>query len=87
MPKLVHFDEAHAVIEMSIVTPPFILDFAAATVDYSPDFTEEAMDIWWDEVRESFGEDFDVARDVFHGLKRRHGIHYWDMKPRNLRVR
>ena len=41
------FDESLLVIEMSIVRPPFLLDFAAATLDVEPDFPEGTLDDWW----------------------------------------
>ena len=87
VPGLLAFDEQRLVLEMSIVAAPFLLDFAAATVDTRPDFTEDALAIWWQDVEDAFGEDFDVARDVFWGLQRLYGIWYWDLKPRNLRFR
>ena len=73
-------------IEMSIVTPPCLLDFAAATVDFAPDFPE-GLDEWWERVHDDFGADFPVAESVFHGLVNEYGIYYWDLKPRNLQIR
>jgi hypothetical protein len=86
VPRLVGYDRQRQVIEMSIVAPPFLLDFAAATVDTRPDFTDDAMEAWWQEVKDNFGDDFEVVSDVFWGLQRLHGIWYWDLKPRNLQI-
>jgi hypothetical protein len=72
-------------IEMSIVSPPCLLDFAATTIDFMPDFPE-GLDEWWDRVRDDFGDDFPIAESVFWGLQR-YGIYYWDLKPRNLQIR
>jgi hypothetical protein len=68
VPVLLHYDATHRLIEMSTVRPPFLLDFAGATLDDASDF----------------GDDFPVARDVFWVLVSKYGIYYWDLKPRNL---
>src|SRR5688500_9964734 len=46
VPTLVSFNEKLLILEMSIVKPPFLLDFAAATVDTPHDFTDDAMSLW-----------------------------------------
>src|SRR5712671_5470516 len=35
-PQLIGFDDSLLVIEMTIVTPPFVLDFAGAFLDWDP---------------------------------------------------
>jgi hypothetical protein len=87
VPTLMTYSRKLGVLEISIVKKPFLLDFAAATVDKPNDFTPDAMSDWWDRVRDDFGDDFETARDVFWSLKRLHGIYYWDLKPRNLQIR
>lgn len=86
VPKLVGHDQSLRVIEMSIVSPPFLLDFAAATLDFAPDFPE-GTDEWWARVRDDFADDFAVAESVYWGLVQQYGIYYWDLKPRNLQLR
>lgn len=68
VPTLMGCSEQHRVLELSIVKPPFLLDFAAATVDEPHDFTPDAMEMWWQKVLDDFGDDFPIARDVFYGL-------------------
>jgi hypothetical protein len=46
MPELMGFNDDLSVIEMRIVTPPFILDFAKAWLDRPADFTPEQMEDW-----------------------------------------
>src|SRR5206468_13079847 len=41
VPQLIRFDDELRIIEMSIVTRPFILDFAGAWLDTPPDFPDE----------------------------------------------
>ncbi len=52
VPQLIRFDEELLVIEMSIVTRPFVLDFAGAYLDRPPGFPEE-MWIEWEAENES----------------------------------
>jgi len=40
IPRLHAVDVSRHVIEMSIVQPPFLLDFASAYLDYPPDFSD-----------------------------------------------
>jgi hypothetical protein len=87
IPTLMTYSSKLQVLEISIVKPPCMLDFAAATVDKPNDFSDEAMEIWWADVADAFGDDFGVAADVFWAMKEEHGIFYWDLKPRNLQFR
>ena len=87
VPLLANHDADLRIIEMSVVKPPFLLDFAAAILDDTPDFTDDALSDWWDKVEFDFGDDFPVARDVFWALVHTYGIYYWDLKPQNLRFR
>src|SRR6516165_4490321 len=43
VPSLIRYDDELWVIEMEIVSPPFVLDFAGAYLDEPPDFPEEIM--------------------------------------------
>jgi hypothetical protein len=47
VPQLIRADDRLRIIEMSIVTRPFVLDFAGAYLDAPPDFTDEiqALDV------------------------------------------
>ena len=87
VPVLLRSDRSLQVLELSVVKPPFLLDFAGATLDNPRDFTEEAMSDWWDSVRDNFGDDFSRARDVYWTLIQQFGIYYYDLKPGNLRMR
>lgn len=46
VPQLLGFNRELLVIEMRIVTPPFILDFAKAWLDVPPDFSPEVLEDW-----------------------------------------
>lgn len=56
VPKLIAFDDALLVIEMTVVKRPFVLDFAGAYLDHAPDFSEEVMADWYAERSAYFGK-------------------------------
>ncbi len=81
VPRLVGFDSKLLVVEMSIVKPPFLLDFAQTTLDQPPDFD---MEEYWERVRERFEDRFQLVESVFWELVHKHGVYYWDLKPGNI---
>jgi hypothetical protein len=46
VPVLVDFDDRLLAIEMTIVSPPFVLDFGGAYLDRPPDYTPEVWADW-----------------------------------------
>ena len=84
VPQLIDADEELMVIEMSIVTRPFLLDFASAYLDSAPDFPEETMEEWYREKMEQFGGRWGEVQAVLEELKRRLGIHLLDIHPWNI---
>lgn len=83
VPRLVGFDDDLLVIEMTLVQPPFLLDFAQAVLDEPLDFPD-GLDEWWERVEAAFGERFSIARAVYDELEAKYGIYYYDLAPRNL---
>lgn len=86
VPQLLDLDDELGVIEMTIVRPPFVLDFATAALDSPPDFPEEVLADWYAEKREQFGEDWPKAAAVVRALERL-GIFMLDVHPGNIRAR
>lgn len=84
VPQLIGFSAELHIVEMSIVRPPFILDFAGSFLDHSPDFGPEAIEHWQAEKKEEFGDRFGIAIGLFEELRRRYGIYAWDLSPRNV---
>lgn len=58
IPKLLHADDELWVVEMEIVSPPFVLDFAGAYLDFPPDFPDDVMDTWRAQKKEQYGADW-----------------------------
>lgn len=77
-------DDTNMVIEMSIVHPPWVLDFAQSTLDEPPDFPPEVWEDWWDGVREAFEENWPKAEALYLTFKRQYGVYHLDLKPRNV---
>lgn len=51
VPELLAYHDGLWVLEMTVVTRPFVLDFARAYLDHAPDFSEEVLDEWRTESR------------------------------------
>jgi hypothetical protein len=83
VPQFLGADDELLVIEMTIVTRPFVLDFASAYLDRPPEFPEGVMDDWEAEKREEFGGNWPVVESVLQTL-RSHGVHLLDVNPRNI---
>ncbi len=84
IPQLVGSNDSLLVIEMTIVFPPCILDFAKSYVDHPPDFSPEVLADWHTEAESSFGERWSIVTSIL-GWLRSYGIYYFDAKPTNIR--
>src|SRR5688572_11352035 len=65
VPRLVNYDRDLLVIEMTIVEPPFLLDFAQSVLDEPLDFPE-GLDEWWERIAPDFGNRLSIVQDVFN---------------------
>jgi hypothetical protein len=83
IPRLVAFDDRLLAIEMGIVSPPFILDFAKCWLDNPPDYSPEVLDDDKARGQELFGVRWPEVVSLVWGL-RRFGIYYQDAKPANI---
>jgi len=53
VPEVMRWDDAVLVIEMTLVTRPFVLDFARACLDFPPDFS---LEVWGESHRRWSGK-------------------------------
>ena len=83
VPDLVRFDDELRVIEMNIVAPPFVLDFAGARLDFPPEFPDEVWEQWEAEKIEQFGPRWPEVRAVLGALEDL-DIYVLDVSPRNI---
>jgi hypothetical protein len=84
VPVLLRFDDQFMAIEMTIVRPPFVLDFAGAYMDSPPEFSDQVWADWEAEKREQFGALWDNVSAIMTELKLL-GIYLLDPSPSNIR--
>jgi hypothetical protein len=68
---------------MTVVKPPFVLDFAGAYLDFAPEFSDEIWEEWTRKNDEQFGSDWPMARVILDELQDL-GIHMHDPSPSNI---
>src|SRR5690349_193342 len=64
VPVPLRFDDDFMAIEMTIVTPPFVLDFASATLDTQMEFSEEIWADWVVTKQEQFGSQWETVQAI-----------------------
>jgi hypothetical protein len=67
-------------IEMTIVMPPFVVDFASASLDVSIEFSEEIWADWERTKQEQFGLQWETVQAILIELS-----HMLDPSPSNIR--
>ncbi len=83
VPELVRYDDELWIIEMTVVTRPFVLDFAGAFLDKAPDFSEEVLADWRAEKQEQFGHHWAEVERIVRSLEV-YGIYMVDVSPTNI---
>src|SRR5215208_5220217 len=85
IPILINHDDELRVLEMTVVNPPYIVDFASAWLDKPPDFSREVIDEWHQQLRESFGARFPDMMNVLETLANEAGVFMLDIHPHNVK--
>ena len=83
VPQMRRFDGELCVIEMSIVTRPFVLDFAGAYLDAPPAFSDEVWEQWEKDKREQYEGRWPEVQVVLTELER-FDIHMIDISSTNI---
>ena len=83
VPQFINADDGLRVIEMSIVTRPFVLDFAGAYLDARPDFPDEVWAEWEAGKRELFDARWPEVQKVLTALEE-FKIFMVDVSPSNV---
>lgn len=83
VPELIRYDDSLLILEMTIVTRPYVLDFAGAFLDYEPDFDSEVLADWHAEKREQFGKRWAEVQGILRTLED-YGIFVVDVNPNNI---
>jgi len=83
VPQLLSVDEKFRAIEMTIVRPPFLLDFADALLDEAPQFSEDVLRQWEEDKTEIFGAKWPEVTRVLAALHA-FGVYLLDVNPGNI---
>jgi hypothetical protein len=83
VPRLLGFDDNLWIIEMTVVTRPYVLDFAGAYLEYAPEFSDEVLADWRAEKQEQFGSHWPEAERIVRILES-YGIYLIDISPANI---
>ena len=83
VPRLIGYDDELWVLEISIVFPPFVIDFAKSYLDRPPDFSAEVLADDEERNREVFEDRWREVKSLLWAL-RQYGIYYMDPKPGNI---
>ncbi|KAA1260513.1 hypothetical protein LF1_30530 [Rubripirellula obstinata] len=87
IPRFVNHDDELMIVEMNIVSPPYLIDFGKAHLDRRPDFSDEVMDDYYREREELFEPDqWPIVLEAVSDLESI-GIYYLDLRPSNVRFR
>lgn len=85
VPQLLNYNDHLWVVEMSIVRPPFVLDFASAYLDVPPEYPAETVAERAALNAELFGPDWPEVELVIAAFER-YGIYLVDVHPGNIRL-
>ena len=83
VPQLLGHDSTRWIIEMSIVTRPFVLDFAGAYLDVPPQFPDETWTAWEAEKIDQFEGRWPKVQEILATLEMM-DIHMVDVSPSNI---
>jgi hypothetical protein len=83
VPQLIRAADDLRVIEMTIVTRPFVLDFAGAYLDAPPNFTNEIWADWEEQKRDQFDVRWSQVQAILSALEEM-DIYMVDVSPSNI---
>jgi hypothetical protein len=85
VPRLEDFDVAEFILEISIVQPPYLLDFGKVYLDFPPTYLydEQMMANAHEEWIERFGTRWSKVHHAMKMLEQL-GIYYYDPRPGNI---
>lgn len=86
MPTLNRYDAELLALEVDIVTPPFLLDFAAARrSEEVPDFEDHVWKEHHERLKDKFGNRWQDVLQVADAFERLTGYALLDLHPGNIR--
>lgn len=85
VPLMYEYDDELSAIEMDVVSPPFVVDFASARLDAPPEMIEDEGHTLEDMIRERFGAQADQVLALYNELIARADIFLSDFHRHNIR--
>jgi hypothetical protein len=85
IPSLIAYDDELRALEMEIVLPPFIVDFASARLDIDPQLIEDEGNTLEDFVRSRFDERTDTVMGIYYELIAKAGVYLTDLHHHNIK--
>lgn len=74
VPALIAHDADLMIVEMTLVSPPYVIDFAKVWLDKAPDFPDDSIAERLAQAEEDFGADWPAVCGLLWTLKTRFGI-------------
>jgi hypothetical protein len=84
VPLLLGYDDELLAIEMTIVSPPFCLDFGGAYLDRPPDYSPEVWADWEEMKSMAFEDNWPHVKKILSHLET-YGIFVADVNPGNIK--
>lgn len=86
VPELVGSHDDLLVIEMGLVSPPRLLDFGKAYLDFPADYPEGVLEDHLENRSHDYSEEhWELVLQAFYDLMS-YGIYYYDLRPANIQV-
>ena len=84
VPLLTDYDDELLAIEMTIVSPPFRLDFGGAYLDRPPDYSPEVWRDWEEMKSMAFEENWPAVKHILATFET-FGVYIADVNPGNIK--
>ncbi len=84
IPDLIAYDDEFLAIEMTIVSPPFCLDFGGAYLDRPPDYSPEVWRDWERMKSMAFEDNWPHVKKILATLETM-GVFVADVNPGNIK--
>lgn len=84
VPQLIGYNDDLLAIEMTIVSPPFCLDFGGAYLDRPPDYSPEVWADWEKQKSGDFEDNWTHVKKILAHFAA-WGIHIADVNPGNIK--
>lgn len=84
VPILIGYDDELLAIEMTTVSPPFVLDFGGAYLDRPPDYSDEVWQDWRQMKSDAFEHNWPAVEEIL-GEFQSMGIYIADVNTSNIR--